>query len=285
MSVYLSPKKLSLSPLTLIFISIFLSAIFGTAMATEKPVKLFLLGGQSNMDGCGRWKELPEAMKETPANVRIWDNRKQEWKKIGEDTTAVARNLQFGPELVFAHRLSAAFPGYQIRLVKTSAGGTSLAIGWLPENKKIYARFITNYLNAMADLGKSSHTVETAGMLWMQGEGDADTIERAEAYEKNLEIMLADVREKTGTPNLPVVMGRISSSLLKETPWSFDHAPVVQKAQEALAAKDPHTYLVQTDDLTVLKDNTHFDTAGQLALGERMSEQMLKALSSIQPEP
>ena len=143
----------------------------------------------------------------------------------------------------------------------------------------MYARFIANYQNALADLKKSGHAVETAGMLWMQGEGDADTIERAEAYEKNLIVLLADVREKTGKPKLPVVMGRISSSLLKETPWSFDHAPIVQKAQDAVVAKDAHTYLVQTDDLPTLKDNTHFNTAGQMTLGERMAGQMLKALA------
>ena len=266
-------------------ILIFLAATFGPANAAETPVKLFLFGGQSNMDGCGRWHELPETMKENPANVRIWDNRKQEWKKIGEDTTAVARKLRFGPEVVFAHRLSVAFPDHQIRLVKTSAGGTSLANGWLPETNKIYVRFIANALTAMANLQKSGHTVEISGMLWMQGEGDADTIESAEAYEKNLEIMLADVRKVTGRQDLPVVMGRISSSLLKETPWRFDHTPVVQKAQDAVAEKDPHTYLVQTDDLSVLKDNTHFDTSGQLELGERMSAQMLNALSLIQSTP
>lgn len=250
-----------------------------SAFAAEKPVKIFLLGGQSNMDGCGRWHELPENMRETPDNVRIWDNQKQEWKKIGEDTTAIARKLQFGPELVFSHRISTAFPDHEIRLVKTSAGGTSLALGWLPEKKKMYARFTANYQNAIANLEKSGHAVEIAGMLWMQGEGDSDTIERAEAYEKNLIILLADVREKTGKPKLPVVMGRISSSLLKETPWSFDHAPIVQKAQESVAAKDADTYLVPTDDLPTLEDNTHFDTAGQLTLGQRMTEQMLKALA------
>lgn len=258
-----------------------LLALFASACATaaEKPVKLFLLGGQSNMDGCGRWNELPENLRVTPANVRIWDNKTKEWKKIGEDSTAIARKLQFGPELVFSHRLSAAFPGHEIRLVKTSAGGTSLALGWLPEKNKMYPRFIANYQNALADLKKSGHAVETAGMLWMQGEGDSDTIERAEAYAKNLGILLADVREKTGNAKLPVVMGRISSSLLKETPWNFDHAPIVQKAQEAVATKDADTYLVQTDDLTTLRDNTHFDTAGQTALGERMAAEMLKALT------
>lgn len=264
----------------MIRIFLFLTALFGaSAIAAEKPVKLFLLGGQSNMDGCGRWNELPENLKQTPVNVRIWDNRTKEWKKIGEDSTAIARKLQFGPELLFSHRVAAAFPGHEIRLVKYSAGGTSLALGWLPEKRKMYAGFIANYQNALADLEKSGHAVETSGMLWMQGEGDSDTIERAEAYEKNLPILLADVREKTGRPHLPVVMGRISSSLLKKTPWVFDHCPIVQKAQEAVAAKDPDTYIVQTDDLTTLQDNTHFDTAGQITLGERMAAEMLKALA------
>jgi hypothetical protein len=46
-----------------------------------------------------------------------------------------------------------------------------------------------------------------------------------------------------------------------------------------VTSKDADAYLVQTDDLPTLKDNTHFDTAGQSTLGERMAEQMLKALA------
>lgn len=250
------------------------------ASAAAKPAMIFLLGGQSNMDGCGRWEDLPEEMRQTPANVKIWDNKLLEWKKIGEDSTAIARKLQFGPELVFSHRMAKAFPEHQIRLVKTSAGGTSLAKGWLPEKKKMYPRFIANYRNAVADLEKSGHKVASAGMLWMQGEGDSENIEMANAYEANLEIMLRDLRETTQMPKLPVVMGRISSGLLKSTKWNFQLAPIVQKAQEAVAAKDPDTHIVPTDDLPLLPDNTHFDSNGQITLGERMAAAMLKALAS-----
>ena len=116
-------------------------------------------------------------------------------------------------------------------------------------------------------------------MLWMQGESDSETLEMANAYEKNLVNLLRDIREKTGQPHLPVVMGRISSSLLKETPWVFDHARIVQQAQDRVAAQDPDTFIVPTDDLPTLKDNTHFDSAGQMTLGDRMATQMLKALA------
>jgi lysophospholipase L1-like esterase len=264
-----------------IFTLITLFASF-CASAAEKPVMLFLLGGQSNMDGCGRWEDLTEEMRQTPTNARIWDYKQMVWKKIGEDTTAIARNLQFGPELVFSQRIAKAFPDREIRLVKISAGGTTLAKGWLPDKNKMYPRLIASYRNAVADLEKAGLKVETAGMLWMQGEGDSETIEMANAYEANLGIMLHDLRETTKTPKLPVVMGRISSGLLKSTKWNFQLSPVVQKAQEAVAAKDPDTHIVPTDDLPLLEDNTHFDTKGQITLGERMADAMLKAITSTQ---
>jgi Carbohydrate esterase, sialic acid-specific acetylesterase len=215
-----------------------------SAFAAGKDVMLFLLAGQSNMDGCGTWKELPENLQQLPENVRIWDNRKQEWVKIGEDTTAIARKLQFGPELAFSHRIAKAFPDHEIRLVKTSAGGTSLANGWLPEKKKMYQRLIANYRNALAELEESGHKVETAGMLWMQGESDSEKLETANADEANLKTMFADLRKTTGTPKLHIVMGRISNNLLKSTRWNFEYTPVVQKAQDAVAAGDPDTFLL-----------------------------------------
>lgn len=120
-------------------------------------------------------------------------------------------------------------------------------------------------------------------MLWMQGESDSETLEMASAYEANLKAMFRDVREKTGKEHLPIVMGRISSSLLKKTPWNFDYAAVVQKAQEAVAAADPDVSMIQTDDLSTLEDNTHFDTKAQLTLGEEMAKRMLKLLEKRDP--
>lgn len=256
-----------------------LACLWGAcSVAASKDVKLFLLAGQSNMDGCGRWNELPEEFRQAPANVRIWDNRESKWVTIGEDTTAIARKKQFGPELAFAHKLSKAFPDHDIALVKTSAGGTKLQNHWLP-GKSMYERLTRNYQNAAADLQKSGINCEISGMLWMQGESDSETLEMANAYEQNLTDMIRDVRQKTGKEHLPVVMGRISSSLLKKTPWNFEHARVVQKAQENVAAADPDVSIIHTDQLSTLQDNTHFDTKAQLTLGGEMADLIIKALS------
>lgn len=245
-------------------------------------VKLFLLAGQSNMDGCGLWNDLAPELQKTPANVKLWDNRDRKWVAIGEDTTATARDKQFGPEVAFARRLSKAYPDHEIALIKTSAGGTKLQGNWLP-GQGMYERLLLNYRNALADLEKGGNKVETAGLLWMQGESDSETLEMANAYKDNLTRMLHDIREKTGEPNLPVVMGRISSSLLKKTPWNFDHARIVQQAQEDVAASDDRTFLIHTDALTTLEDNTHFDSKAQLTLGVEMAVRMLEALAQKNP--
>lgn len=252
-----------------------------SAVAAGKDVKLFLLAGQSNMDGCGRWHELPADHQQPPGNVKIWDNRDSKWVPLGQDTTAIARNQQFGPEVAFARSLSKAYPDHEIALVKTSAGGTKLHTQWTP-GKSMYERFTRNYRNAVADLEKAGGKCEIAGMLWMQGESDSETVEMAGAYEENLKAMFRDVRQKTGKGKLPIVMGRISSSLLKKTPWNFDHAPVVRKAQEAVAAADPDVSIINTDPLSTLKDNTHFDTAAQLTLGGEMAKLMLEALAKAE---
>ena len=100
-------------------------------LAAGKEVKVFLLAGQSNMDGCGRWEELQVELQKTPGNVKIWDNRDAKWMELGRDSTAIARNLQFGPEIAFAHGLAKAYPDHEIALVKTSAGGTKLHTQWM----------------------------------------------------------------------------------------------------------------------------------------------------------
>lgn len=250
------------------------------ALAEEtSPVKLFLLGGQSNMEGCGVTSELPEPYRTPPENVTIWDNKKSHWGALGKDTTAIARDKLFGPEIAFSHQLSKFYPSHTIGIIKTAAGGTKLHTQWLP-GKVMYRHFITNMDNAMRDLEKSQTPYEIAGMLWMQGESDSETTEMANAYEANLKTMIADVRKQTEKKKLPFVMGRISSSLLKETPWAFDHAKIVQKAQETVAAQDMHTFIINTDNLSTLKDNTHFDTKAQLKLGTQMAEIMIEELKT-----
>jgi hypothetical protein len=241
---------------------------------SEKPYKIFLLAGQSNMDGCGRSEELPKNYREHPDNIVTWDNKLKVWVPLGEDSFAAAREKQFGPEIVFSHKISAAYPDHTIALIKTSAGGTKLCKHWLPD-QKMYSRFTGNIDLATGMLKNEAQAYEINGMLWMQGESDSETLEMAEAYEENLKLLIRTMQQLTGKDDLPFVMGRISSSLLKETPWVFDFTPVVQEAQERVAAGDENVFLINTDKLPTLEDNTHFNTKGQIKLGKSMAKIML----------
>ena len=202
---------------TMLLIGMMWIAIQGPAVAVDlggRPVKLFLLGGQSNMDGCGLGEELPAMFRSHPKNVVTWDNQKKLWVGLTKDSMATARRQQFGPEMAFAHRLAKIYPNHTIALVKTSAGGTKLHTQWVP-GKGMYERFIGNFRKASTQLKDAGLAYEVAGMLWMQGESDSATLEMAGAYEENLKLLVADVRKQTGNARLPFVMGRISSSLLK----------------------------------------------------------------------
>lgn len=262
--------------LILFFLIITVTTSFSQAQEM-KPYKIFLLGGQSNMDGCGRSEELPDRYKVHPENVVTWDQNTKEWVALGEDSFAKVRDDMFGPEVVFSHMLAKKFPDHTIAIIKTSAGGTTLFNHWVP-GKKMYARFLTKMTEGTHQLDEKSIDYEICGMLWMQGEGDTETLEMANTYENNLLLLIKDVRLKTGKPELPFVMGRISSSLLKETPWVFNFVDIVQNAQENVAAADPHVYSINTNKLSTLEDNTHFDTQGQLRLGKGMAKAMKKEL-------
>ncbi len=268
-------KKLSL----FLFFILMFSFQVSSQNFDQKPVKVFLLAGQSNMDGCGVGEELPEKYRITPKNVNLWDNKLKTWVELGETSFSNARNHQFGPEMEFSHRMSKAYPDHNIRIIKTSGGGTKLFNQWIPEGG-MYRRFNINIRNALHNLDSINQIYEICGMLWMQGESDSETFEMASAYEENLKIFFYAIREEMNVPELPIVMSRISSCLLKETPWVFDQTPIVQKAQEAVADTDPNVLIINTDKLSTLWDNTHFDTKAQLKLGGKMAKLMLKALKS-----
>lgn len=261
---------------------VFLTLVFTTSIGISQteisqPVKIFILGGQSNMDGTGKAAELPEDYVVASKNSAIWDNKKKMWVTLRTDSFSERRKFKFGPEVAFTHLLAKKFPNHTIAIVKTSGGGTKLWKHWLPE-QPMYSRFLKNLDNAIQDLKNQGVSYEICGMLWMQGESDAETLEWANAYEENLKVLYKDVRLQTSKPDLPIVMGRISIGLLRKTPWNFDFTEVVQAAQNRVAKADKNVCIINTDKLETLKDNTHFNSESNIWLGEKMGKLMIKAI-------
>ena len=254
----------------------------------EGKAKVFILSGQSNMSGGGH--VVADGLRFDPAvgdKVQIWD-ASDAWNKRGilgkwtslNELQAMKKEMRadmIGPEFGFAKAMSGLYPADEIHLIKVSKGGTPID-WWLPSaNGKAngHTHLLENLRNA---LGKIEGNYEIMGMLWMQGESDAKNQADAEAYQTKLEQFIALMRKETGKPEMPFVIGKISSRILESKKFKMPFVKIVQSGQEAVTKTDKHAFAIDTDDLSQRDDFVHFDQEGQMGLGKRFGEAMIKAL-------
>jgi hypothetical protein len=258
--------------------------------ASDK-IQVFVLAGQSNMSGGGKLQGPLDFDESVSGKVRIWDGAAywkakkaypKRWvslKEVQELKKGIGRDW-IGPEFGFARAMAPKVPAEKIYLIKVSCGGTGID-WWLPRDKEDDDRYQWHRRlieNIDAALEAISGEYEVAGMLWMQGETDTMRKTPPQSYQKSLQELVAVMRQKFNRPDMPFVIGRITIQLLKSKKYQWPFTEVVQAAQDAVAENDPHAYVIHSDDLSLRSDFTHFDVPGQLALGERFGQAMLKAM-------
>jgi len=306
----LRPKVLLqlLSPLALVA----LVAPGGGAFTPEPTTyRVYLLAGQSNMDGYGRCEELSAEQEEAlegavifhgdPApdgsakgGLGLWAPlRPGHGRGFRSDGESNRYSNAFGLELTFARTLQELQPGSPIALVKYSRGGTSIhadAAGgfgcWEPDweggegagkGLNQYDHCLATLRTALAARDVDGDGVEDrlvpAGILWMQGESDAFySPEIAGQYEANLKRLMDLLRAALRQDDLPVVIGRISDSGASKGKSVWPHGEVVRAAQAAFVEADGSAALVTSTDGYAYSDPWHYDTAGFLDLGVRFAE-------------
>ena len=268
--------------------------VWADAVAAEPAVnatriRVVLLGGQSNADGradVGTESSHPDI----DFYYNTYDRALEPDVTVEELTTlfpGASRWHGLGPETSFGRRLADILgcDGVNTRLaiIKHAEGGTSLYSHWKAggdasttgdgEQYVIFQDTVANGLAALANKYPNAQ-IDIEGMIWMQGETDAD-IGKGVEYESNLNTFIADVRS-TILPDLPFVIGRLSNN---QSNWFIrvDGSAVqlgyVQASQDAVAAGDPRVGIFNTDDLGVnaANDDIHFNTAGQIELGKRFA--------------
>src|SRR5205085_5882166 len=100
------------------------------------------------------------------------------------------------------------------------------------------------------------------GVLWHQGESDAHNGVTAEQYQQMLTRLIARLREDLAQPELPFVIGGLYDNHTRDA---------VTAGQRATGAAVSGTAYVGVDGLTTIDQNTHFDAASQITLGERFA--------------
>ena len=147
------------------------------------------------------------------------------------------------------------------------AGGDATTTGDGTE----YVTFQQTVSSGLAALAAAhpSATLELESMVWMQGESDTNSLTYANAYQVNLATFIADVRATFGA-NLPFIIGRLSDGQTANDATGMD---IIQAAQDAVAASDPLTEIVNTNGFALKSDQLHFDANGQQSLGSSFAEE------------
>ncbi|MFH1943244.1 MAG: sialate O-acetylesterase [bacterium] len=273
--------------------------------------QLYYLGGQSNMDGFGFTRELPEELNATDEGVMIFHGNsaldraeidgKGVWVEFrpghgtgfSSDGETNHYSDRFGVEITFARRMRELNPKAHIAIIKYSRGVTSIdsaAAGnfgcWEPDFHSAnginqYDHFLATVRNAMAvkDIngdGKPDKLIP-AGILWMQGESDGAFTEAiAQKYESNLNRLMHLIRSAFRSDNMPVAIGRISDSGQVEDGLVWEYGDIIREAQAAFVKKDRKAALVVSTDEYGYSDPWHYDSQGYIDLGKKFAEALFE---------
>jgi hypothetical protein len=208
------------------------------APAAQPPVKVYLLAGQSNMEGKGAVNTLPW-IGEDPQRGRLLatiQNRDGSWKEgdgvwidylgrrgkltVGYGSTGSPHGPLIGPEYGFGMTLGAA-TDEPVLLVKAAWGGKDVAkdfrgptVGGDDGPGEFYRRTVEHYKSTIAELDQrfpelAGRRTELAGIVWFQGWNDMVNKEKTAAYTANLAQMIRDLRTDLDAPDCPVVIGEL----------------------------------------------------------------------------
>lgn len=240
---------------------------------------VWVLAGQSNMEGCG----LLEGFEEPSPNVFSF-GMDERWQVATEPLHVLAHSLDpvhnpLSPEeralalargtdgmaagaglgLSFGKFLSAALE-QPVSLLPCAHGGTSLD-QWSPAlrhrgGESLYGSMMRRIEAAGA---------KVTGLLWYQGESDALGCGSGE-YQSKWRAWVHAVRRDLGAPSLPVLWAQLSK-VVRPEPW-----PGWNDVQRVQVEMDiPFTAVASTIDLPMV-DEIHLSTEGLRRLGRRFAK-------------
>jgi len=236
--------------------------------SAKPPVKVFILAGQSNMQGAGAIKMDPkrnggkgslEYLVKTPATAPQfkhlvdadgkWVVRDDVWiwyldRKGGLTVGYGAGEDRIGPELQFGHVMGDCLDN-PVLLIKIAWGGKALASDFRPPSSggqlgPYYTKLLEHTKDVLTNLKKyfpdyDGRGYELAGIGWHQGWNDRVNQAFNDQYEKNLANFIRDIRKDLGAKNLPFV---IAETGMHDPTETHPRALSLMAAQAAVAKYD-----------------------------------------------
>jgi len=289
------------------------SDLFFNENLNTKKTKVFLLAGQSNMDGRGDFSKLSEDelkdlafaqqkikyyYKGTANNIKspvIIDgvlSATEPWSFVKKKFRI---NRCFGPELFFGIELSKRYPENDFLLIKRSEGGTSLYGAWNPnwtykkaklkeeEHKnKLFQDFINTVDEQLNKLPVGSYQI--VGMLWVQGESDSGQKHGplpSEKYSENLIELIKKVRDYYNVNDMPFLMLGVGSEMIINSMEEVSDKLVnVELIKRSLDTKS-NNYTPRYNHMWNGKPANHYNYIGMKTIGEMFFKRYQKLYSNF----
>lgn len=215
----------------------------------ERPLKVFVLAGTSNMLGASaKIENLPEDLRQPLKDVLVY--QKGDWAPV-----EAGKNL-VGNEATFAQAMTKHL-GEPVGIIWISVASLS---GKTPGPN------INNIVKQSRDKGRP---IVIAGILLDASFFAGSKEEEAKAYGENLARWVESTRKELDKASLPIAMNRAIPPVAR-TPY-LDQ---VRKAQDA--AKLPRFRVFDCDDVARGGDKVHFTTEGRLEMGKRFAAAMIE---------
>lgn len=233
-----------------LLLTLALSSGAAAAQDAPAPLQVFILAGQSNMQGAGALRANPdrhggagslehlvrdEASAERYAHLvdenGDWVVRDDVWisyfeREGGLSVGYGSREDTIGPELGFGHVVGEALEA-DVLLIKVAWGGKSLAVDFRPpsaggEVGLFYTQLFDQVRLVLGSLEErfpayQGQGYELAGFGWHQGWNDRVNQAHNDAYEQNLAHFIRDLRTELEAPELPFVLAETGMSGHAET--------------------------------------------------------------------
>ncbi|MCP4849638.1 MAG: sialate O-acetylesterase [Verrucomicrobiaceae bacterium] len=237
-----------------------------TSLTGAPQVNVFILAGQSNMEGAGKINGDPKRNggKGSLSHMASDDELKKHYGHLRDnegnwlkrDDVMIwylgrkgklepgygARQGTIGPELGFGHAIGDALSS-PVLLIKTAWGGKSLAKDFRPPSSKgatgsYYLQMLNHVRDVLQDVetlfpALEDHEFRIAGFAWHQGWNDGCSMPMTLEYEHNLANLIRDIRKDLKADKLPFV---IADSGFGGPKQKVDRRLKIRAAQAAPAA-------------------------------------------------
>lgn len=230
-------------------------------------MKVFLLAGQSNMQGCGNFGKHPAYEDDNIFNFKddAWCVAKE---PLHNFTCKVWIDGGAGMGMSFGLRLLKEFSEWEIGFVPSAVSGSCLE-QWQP-GAELFERAVSKTRQAL-----SKCEGELAGIIWHQGETDSAALKTAETYAERFERTINGFKSEFGNENLPIIAGALGTFLANRPDHSY--FKIVNDALKQMA-----TAFIPSEGLTATdrNDNLHFDTKSLREFGIRYAESYINLIKT-----